>query len=80
MEERGRKRNCEISLNVQRSNNQSENRMWCVSRVPSHSGFTPGVSTKPFPVRGSARSDVLIMRLSYSGECMANGLTNAIRH
>ena len=29
--------------------------MWCVSRVPSHSKFTPGVSTEPFPVCRSAR-------------------------
>ena len=24
--------------------------MWCVSKVPRHSGFTPWVSTEPFPV------------------------------
>ena len=29
--------------------------MRCDSRVPSHSGLTPGVSTEPFPVCGSAR-------------------------
>ena len=26
-------------------------------RVPRHSGFTPGVSTGPFPVCGCARCD-----------------------
>ena len=29
--------------------------MRCDSRVPSHSWLTPGVSTGPFPVCGSAR-------------------------
>ena len=30
--------------------------MWCVGRVPSHSGFTPGVSIEPSPVCGSGVS------------------------
>ena len=34
-----------VNRKVHWSNNQSDNRMWCVSRVPNHSGFTPGVST-----------------------------------
>ena len=35
-------------INVQRSNIQSVNRMWCVSRVPRLRGFTPGVTTEQF--------------------------------
>ena len=42
--------NCEVR--TQRRNNQSENRICCADRVPSHSGFTPGVSTEPFLVCG----------------------------
>ena len=34
--------------NVQLSNNQSENRLWYVSRIPSNYVFTPGVSTELF--------------------------------
>ena len=34
-----------VNQKVHWNNNQSENRMWRVSRVPNHSGFTPGVST-----------------------------------
>ena len=42
---------CDISWrNVQQRNNQSQNIMWCVSRVLSHSGFIPGVNSEPFPV------------------------------
>ena len=32
---------------------QGEYRMMCASRVHSHSGFTPGVSTERIPVCGS---------------------------
>ena len=53
---------CEISLNVQWSNNQSENRMWCVSRDPSHNGFTPEGSTEPFPICGSAEAEEGLQR------------------
>ena len=50
-EDMGTTTNCEFSCrNVQRSNSQSENSMRCVISVPSHIGFTPGVSTRPFPV------------------------------
>ena len=34
-----------VNRKVHWNNNQSDNTMWCVSRVPSHSGVTPGVST-----------------------------------
>ena len=40
--------------NVQSINNQTENRLWCVSRFTSHSGFTPAVRTEPFTVCDSA--------------------------
>ena len=44
---------------LQRSNNQSENTMSSVSRVPSHIGFTPGISTESLVVCGSARQIII---------------------
>ena len=52
----GSKTNCETSRReVQRSNNQNENIMSCVSIVPSHSGSAPGVSTELCTVFGSVK-------------------------
>ena len=48
-EERDYITNCDISRrSIQRRNNPSEKIMLCVSTVPSHSGFTPGVSVEHF--------------------------------